>query len=702
VTRPPGSLRALLEPNSIVIVGASARPGHFGNQPLVNLKTFGFKGEIFAVNPSQTEIEGVPCFPTIEDLPRAVDHAVIVLRSEQAADAVRACGRRGIPSATVVASGFAETGGEEGIRLQAELALAIADTGVRVCGPNTLGTANFASGAVPFVSGNLPPNSLGGGIAIVSQSGGIGFTILNRAYSRAIGAGQLVVAGNELDITIPDFINALASLDGVRAIACYIEAVRDAPGLIDAAANARRLGIPIVMMKTGRSLKGARAAAAHTGALATSSAVFDGVMRQAGVIMTANFDELIDTAALFARFGPSPRGGFGVYGMGGGLSVVLADLFENAGLDLAEPAPATKAAIKEILPDTTPGNPLDSGGQFLTAKGDPLLPPVLKLFADDPAFGALVYGCMPVLHTRERIYGEAITAAAAVVEKPSVALHYGAPGLTDGMVAALRLAGLLVFDPPEAGVRALRNWSLWRAGPAAVVPERRPADALLDKQVSALRTAGRRIITEYDAGALMRACGIPVAQSAIATSEDAAVAAAEGMGVAVVLKALSPEVTHRARAGVIALGVRGETGVRAAWHAITTRVAAIPGATLEGVLIQEMLPSGLELVAGLKRDPQFGPVVLLGLGGVLVERLNRVAIRRPPLDLAVVADMLDQAGIDDLVVEGEVDQLLVILNGLVTLAASGGGSVAEIDLNPILKGADGRLRAADALVVLAP
>jgi acetate---CoA ligase (ADP-forming) len=683
-----------------VIVGASSRPGHFGNQPLVNLRTFGFLGRVYAVNPKQSEIEGVPCFRSISDLPEAVDHAVVVLPAEQAPEAVRQCGARGIRSVTVVASGFAETGDASGQALQRELVEAIAETGIRVCGPNTLGTANFVSGAVPFVSGNLPDESPGSGVAIVSQSGGIGFTILNRAFSRGAGCGHLVVAGNELDITIPEFVEELLGADGVRALAVYIEAVRNPDGLLAAAEKARAAGIPMVVLKAGRSQAGARAAAAHTGALATSAAVFDGLLRQAGCVVASSLDELIGTAALFGRYGHATGPRLGVYGMGGGMSVVMADLVDAAGLELPQPDAATRARLKEILPDTTPGNPFDSGGQFLTAKGEPLLPGALSTFAADDAFDAMVYACMPVLKTRERIYGEAIVGAAAAIRKPQAVLHYGAPPLTAGMTEMLRGAGLIVLDPPEAGVRALALWARGQVDEPerAELPAAPPAAVARLRQ---LRAAGRRVVTEHEAAELLALAGVPLARSRVARTLDEAAAVAEALdtGAGVAMKALSPQVTHRAKAGALALGIRGRAAAADAFRRIEDRVGRIPGAVLEGVLVQEMLPPGLELMAGLKLDPQFGPVVLAGLGGVLVESLGRVAIRRPPLGIRSAAGMLREAALEQ-PAGAWTAELVQILNSLAALAAASGGAIAEIDLNPLLVDGFGRLRAADALITL--
>ena len=699
-------LRPLLEPRSIAIVGASPRAGHFGNQPFVNLRTFGFAGEVFGVNPSHTEVEGYPCVASVEQLPEGVDHAVLVVRAEQTPELVSRCGARGIPAVTVVASGFAETATDEGRALQATLLDAARSTGVRVCGPNTLGMANFHTGAVPFVSGNLPPEVRTGGVAIVSQSGGIGFTLLNRAWSRGVGAGYLVVAGNEVDVTIPELVAHLAGAEGVSVLLCYIEAVRDGPGLLEAAAVARHAGVPLVMVKAGRSAAGQRAAATHTGALASSASVFDGVMRQAGVLLAGGIDEAIGATALVARFGPPSGDGFGVYGMGGGLSVVLADQFEAAGLRLPQPSEATRQSIRDALPDTSPGNPLDSGGQFLTARGEPVLPGVLQRFAADPAFDALVVGCMPVRGSRERIYGEAIVAAATAAGKPCAALHYSAPPLSDDLAAALREAGIPVLDPPEAGVRALALWSqLFRCGdgsPSDDPASRGAADGAAAAAADELRQAwatGAPVVTEHDASRVLASLGVPFAAGAVAAGEDEAVRLAAAMGGPVVLKALSPQVTHRSRVGLVRLGVEGEASVRAAYRAIASRLAEIDGAVLDGVLVQELLPKGRELLVGLKRDPQFGPVVVLGLGGTEVESLGRICVRVPPVDGDQVAGMLEELDLPGLP-DACRQRLAVVLDGVASLGALAGDVVESVDVNPLVMFADGSVRAADALIML--
>ena len=709
---PPGAddaLRRLLEPRSIAIVGASPRAGHFGNQPFVNLRGFGFTGAVYGVNPSHTEVEGYPCVAAVEELPDGVDHAVLVVRAAQAPALVARCGARGIPAVTVVASGFAEAGSEEGRALQARLLEAARSAGVRVCGPNTLGVANFRTGAVPFVSGNLPPEVHAGGVAIVSQSGGIGFTLLNRAWSRGVGTGYLVVAGNEVDVTIAELVAHLTRAEGVDVVLCYIEAVRDGPGLVKAAAAAWRVGVPVVMVKAGRSAAGQRAAATHTGALATSAVVFDGVMRQAGVLLAGGIDEAIGAAALVERFGPPAGDGFGVYGMGGGLSVVLADQFEAAGLRLPQPSKATRRSIREALPDVNPGNPLDSGGQFLTARGEPVLPGVRRRYAADPAFDALVVGCMPVRGSRERVYGEAIAAAATAAGKPCAALHYSAPPLSDGLARRLREAGIPVLDPPEAGVRALALWSRLarrRATPASGAAPRHGAAESVAAEVAGAavealrhaRAAGTTVVTEYEASRVLTALGVPFAASAVAGDADEAVRLAAAMQGPVVLKALSPQVTHRSKAGLVHLGVVGEARVRAAYQAISTRLAAIDGAVLDGVLVQELLPPGRELLVGLERDRQFGPVVVLGLGGGDAEALRRICVRIPPVDGGQVAGMLEELGLPDL--HDRRQRLAAVLNSVASLAALAGDAVESVDVNPLVVGADGSIRAADALIVL--
>ncbi len=705
------AMAALLSPRCVAVVGASTRPGQFGHQVLVNLRGFGFSGSVYGVHPEAREIHGVPCVPRVGDLPETPDLAVIVVRAERAAQAVRDCGARGVPAAVVVGSGFAETGAPADIRRQDELCAAAQESGIRLCGPNTLGVANFETGAVAFVSANIPSEGVGGGLAITSQSGGLGFTLLNRAWSRRVGAGRLLVAGNEADLTIPDYLEGLLAVETVTSLVCYLEAVRAGAQLLRVVEAAAMRGTPVIMLKGGRSEVGERAAAAHTGALATPAAVFDGVLREAGAILVRTIDEAIAAAALQQRY-KRPRGRrVAAYGMGGGMSVTLADQLSSRGLQLPPPSAATAGAIKELLPDTTPGNPFDSGGQFFSNMGQPLLPAALTRFACDEAYDMLVVGCMPVRGSREQIYGEAITQAARASGKPCVVLHYSAPPLTDGMVSLLDAAGIPVLDPAEPGIDALAAWLAeppHTAGTGPDADEPRSGRADLRPEISARlagwRDGGRTVVTEYDASTILAGYGVPVAPSVLAGSRAEAVAASRELRGPLVIKALAENVPHRAAVGAMRVGVAPGEPAGEAWDAIGQRVLAVTGSPLTHVIVQEMQPPGLELLVGLKRDRQFGPLVVLGVGGTAAELMHHIAVRRPPgsADAArlLVLDMLDELDLTAEAVRCCVGQLAAVVAGIGAFGTDHADLVDSVDLNPVLLSTDGSAIALDALIVL--
>ena len=705
------AVSTLLAPRSIVVVGASTRPGHFGNQVLLNLRSYGYEGGVFATHPTAAEIHGVPCVPEIEDLPEVPDTAVIVVRSERTPDVVRECGRTGIPTAIVVGSGYAETGDVPGQKAQADLIAAAKEFGVRLCGPNTLGMANFTTGAVAFVSANIPTTGLGGGIAIVSQSGGIGFTILNRGWSRGLGFSHLIVAGNEADLTISDYLDGLLEMADIRVMLCYLEAVRGGSRLLEVVATARRNGTPVVMVKGGRSEAGGIAATAHTGALATSSAVFDGVMAQAGGLVVDTIDEALATTALIERYGKPPKGRrVGVYGMGGGMSVMLADRLEGRGLELPPPTASTARAIKAILPDTTPGNPFDSGGQFFSNIGTPLLPRALGTFMSDPTFDLLVVGCMPVHATRaRRSTTDAIISASNDADKPCAVLHFAAPPLTDGMSSALTHAGLAVFDPPEAAIAAIAAWLRWSEADdeEAIAIEMQESydighqNADASDRFAKWIASDRRIVTEFDALAMLETYGAPVAASRIATSAAELADVGSELRGPLVVKALGEAIPHRAAIGALITGISTSSQLNEAWGLIDQRVSEETGQQLQRVIVQEMQTTGLELLVGVKRDPQFGLVLVIGMGGVGVETWERIVVRRPEMSMDCLIGMLDELNFGGRA-PSLANAIRPIVAALSSMIVDHGEHIESLDLNPVIITGRDDVCIVDALLELRP
>ena len=706
------SLRRLIEPRSVAVVGASNRAGHFANQPLVNLKRHGFGGEVYPVNPRYDEVAGYRCYPDLGDLPNAPNLVVAAVRPELAVQTVDRCGELGVGAVVVVGSGFAEMDSPEGHRLQQALLESVARSGVRLCGPNTLGVANFHTGAVSYASGNIPGQPRDGAVAVVSQSGGCSFTLLNRAWRLGMGIGHVAVAGNELDISIAEFLEYYLMQPEVKSAACYMEAVRDPEGLRRVGALSAQLGKPVFVMKSGFSEPGKRAAAAHTGALATSDVMCSTAFEQWGLIRARTFDELISAAGLAAHYGAAGEQSFGVYAQGGGLAVVASDLFAGAGLSLAEIGPATMASLKALMPDTTPANPFDSGGQFLSS-GAGVLTEALTEFAGDPAITSVVYMLMPVAGARLAVYTEGIVNAARNSPKPTIVMQYGAGAISQESTDRIVEAGILLLDPPEAGISALRLWSgsASRAARLARRPGRRSGEAAAARTrdlVRAWRAAGRRQVTEHEMSGLLAAYGIRPVRQVVVTDESQIAAATAELSPPYAVKIVSDRIAHKSDVGGVALGLENAMEVARARRDVIANVRhACPDIAAQAVAICEMAPAGVELIVGATRDETFGPAVLLGFGGIYAEIMQDTAVWLPPLDESDANALIDRLRSAALLrgARGRPGVDLAALADVVIrvgeLAIDLGDDLGALDLNPVIAGPAGAgVVAADALLEL--
>ena len=705
-------LRRLIEPTSVAVVGASNRAGHFAHQPLVNLRRYGFAGEVYPVNPRYDEVAGYRCYADLGDLPNVPDLVVAAVRPELAVQTVDKCGELGVGAVVVVGSGFAETNSADGRRLQQALLESVARGGARLCGPNTLGVANFHTGAVSYASGNLPDQPRVGPVAVVSQSGGCSFTLLNRAWRIGIGIGHVAVAGNELDVSIAEFLEYYLMQPEVRSAACYMEAVRDAEGLRRVGALSARLGKPVFVMKSGSSEPGIRAAAAHTGALATSDVMCSAAFEQWGLIRARSFDELISAAGLAAHFGEVEEQRFGVYAQGGGLAVVASDLFAGAGLSLAEIGAATISKLKARMPDTTPANPFDSGGQFLSS-GAGVLTQALTEFADDPAITSVVYMLMPVAGARLAVYTEGIVNAARDSPKPSVVMQYGAGAISQESTDRIVGAGILLLDPPEAGISALRLWSgsASRASRLGRHPGRRSdpdAAAQTRDLVRAWRAAGRRRVAEHELGGLLAAYGIGHARQFVVTDESQLTAATAVLNPPYAVKIVSDRIAHKSDVGGVVLGLASAPEVAQASRDVLANVRkARADAAAQAVAICEMAPVGLELIVGATRDQTFGPAVLLGVGGIYAEILQDTAVCLAPPgepDVLALIDRLRGAALLHGARGGPGVDLAALADVVIRvgeLAVDLGEDLEALDMNPVIAGPPGAgVVAADALLEL--
>ena len=697
---------SLVNPTSIAVIGASSRSGHFGNNPFVHLRGNGFAGRVYPVNPHYPEIAGWRCYPSLSDLPEVPDLAAITLAGPAALSVLEDCAALGVKAAVVVASEFGETGDVEGAERQRRLRDIARSSGMRVLGPNCLGIANFNSGAAALVSGNIPASGVGpGAIAIVSQSGGCGLTIVNRAWRLGVSVGHLATTGNEADVTLPELVEVYLNDSDVRVVLCYMEAVRDASRLRDVAAISSDAGKPVFIMKAGATRAGERAAAAHTGALATSDAAFDAALRQWGLFRARSFDALVAAGALAAQSRAPASGRLGVYAQGGGLAVVAADAISERGLALLSPAGATVERLKELMPDTTPGNPFDSGGRFF-AGGAALLEEGLTTFAADPNFDVIVYWLTTIAGHRVSVYADGIARAAKACSKPTVVLQYSGGTLSDEATTILRSAGLVTLDPPETALDGLALWlsTGGRDRSAGMTVTRRSGDVAARARDLVLRWRAEGIerVTQGRAWELFELYGLPLARQMWVSSAAEAARAADMLDSPVAVKLESPDVPHRSDIGCVILGVHGGDAAADAFETVMARGRdRHPAARLEGGVVSEMARPGLELIAGVKIDLAFGPLVMVGLGGVFAEALRDVSVRLAPITDELASEMLEElagarllkgfrgsAGV-------EVAVIADVLARLGELARDLQDVITAVDLNPLIVHSAG-----DAVVIV--
>ncbi|MBM3358396.1 MAG: acetate--CoA ligase family protein [Betaproteobacteria bacterium] len=688
-------LRPLLTPESIAILGASPDAGKVNGRPLRFLLEKGYSGRIFPVNPKYDRIGSLRCYPDIGSLPEAVDLAVVALPARMVAGAVRDLGRRGVRSAVVFSSGFAETG-KAGQALEDEVTAAARDAGLRLCGPNCLGlvnafdrvTATFSQ----FAEGDLTP----GPVAFVTQSGAFGTAIAALARRRGLGLGYFVNTGNEGDVTFAEVMHAVLGDPRIRVGAGYLEGVKNGTALVALAQEALALGKPLVLTKVGRTGSGARAAVSHTGMLAGADQVFDGVIRQHGILRARNEEQMLDLIEVLACCEPARGNGLGIVTQSGGAGVLMCDRAEELGLRVPVLAPETQRALKAAIPDFgSIGNPVDVTGQSVA---DPrLLGESVRIVLADPQIHVAIVWLQLMEAHAERLVAlfEEIRADAT---KPLVVCWLAAP---ERALRALRERGIAVLrggEPAVDACAALVRYGEARRAHAGRGEARRNARLELPSASGILGTVAARSILE--------AAGVRTAPVLAACDAAEAVAAAERLGYPVAVKVESPDIPHKTEAQGVRLGLADAASVRKAFEETMVAVRRWRhDARIAGVVVQKMAAGSVELVVGLKHDPAFGPIVMAGMGGVHVEATGDVAFRRAPVTRAQALAMLDElragAVLNGVRGRAPVDReaLAQLICAASELGAAAGHRLKECDLNPVLAGPEGAL-AVDWLMVL--
>lgn len=687
-------LERLLAPKSIAVVGASPRAGSFGMRTLENLAHY--RGEVLPVNAKYASIGERACYPSLKALPQAPDCAVLVVPREAVEATVEEAAAAGVGSLIVYASGYGEMERAESARAQCRLAEIARAAAMPMLGPNCMGLVNHALGAgMTFIPEYARAPRQAGSIAVVSQSGALGYT-LAQVWDRGVGIRLFASTGNSADIDVADLVAALAEDEQCRAIACLFEGATSARRMLEAGERARRAGKPVVVFKLGTSEDGAAAARSHTGSLAGSAVAWRALFERAGLIQVDDYEAMLEYTRFFAAAGRPAGRGVAVISGSGGAGVMAADKAAQHGVPMPQPLEATGATLRSIVPEFGAArNPCDPTGQVLS---DPdSFGKCCRALLADPQYGALVIpATVAVQETAERRVPE-ISALARAQDKPVVLVWLSewlqGPG-SGGYEADERVPVFRSMDRCFAALAA------WHAG-----GERRDIAAARTAPRSAPQAARRvlaeagEILTELDAKKALAAYGVPVVEERLAASAEEAVAAARALGYPVVLKAESPTILHKTELGVVRLGVADDGAVRRHYAEI---VAAAHGHELRGVLVQPMI-EGAEVIVGARVDPSVGPLIVVGSGGVLVELIHDSVAALAPVSPAEARAMFARLRGFHLLTgfRGGAGANLGALADAVAriseFAADFADEIEEMDVNPLRCG-PARIAAVDSLI----
>ncbi|HEX6598418.1 MAG TPA: acetate--CoA ligase family protein [Gemmatimonadaceae bacterium] len=704
---PVGSLDPILKPQHIAVIGASRTPNTIGHRIVSNLVRHGFSGAVYPVNPKATAVYALPAWPSIVEVPHTPDVAVIAVPKERVLEVAEESGRRGVRALVVISAGFREVGAE-GLERERALMEIVRRHGMRLVGPNCMGMINTD----PAISMNatfaspMPPLGRAG---FVSQSGALGVSVLDYATEFGIGIAQFVSMGNKPDVSGNDLLLQWEHDPQIGVILMYVENFGNPRRFLEIASRITR-SKPIIVVKAGRSAVGARAASSHTGALAASESSVDALLQQAGVLRAGSIEELFDMAMAFSVLQPPRSRRSAVIGNSGGPGVLAADALEERGLDLVEFTPFTVARLRPLFPaEASIRNPLDMIASANPAGYRIALDAVL---ADERVDAAVAIFTPPLGVDSSEVANAIGSVAQAHPEKPVLAVLMGRERLPEAK-HELQRAGVPAYIFPESAARALGALARYgemsaRRATSAELPSLPPAARMCSEEIIARARRENRVkLTEREALAVIEAYGVPTIGSAIATSPDEAVRIADFIGYPVVLKIVSQQVVHKSDVGGVRLGIGDAAAVRNAYESIVTRVHdAVPGARVDGVLVQRQSAPGRELIVGITRSADFGAMVMVGLGGTYVEVLRDVAFRIAPIGLADAREMLlSLRGAAILgAVRGEaavpVERIQDILVR-VGLLANAHPDIAELDINPLSVDPDGGI-ALDARVMLAP
>lgn len=694
-------LDALFKPHSIAIFGASDDVTKIGGRPLQFLQKYGYAGRIYPINRKAGLVQSLPGYAALGDLPEVPELAVIAVPPAGVLDAVQDCAQRGVKAAVILSAGFSEMG-EEGSRLQAQIGDVARASGMRIVGPNCLGAIGVPDKSIATFSVALEAGfPEAGAVGIVSQSGNLGSFTLRLAGERGLGISRMLTTGNECDVDIADAIASLAADPGTSVILCCMETCRDGAKLRQAMAMAREADKPLVVLKVGVSEAGSAAAASHTGALAGSDAIFDAVLREGGALRVPSIEQLLEVGHALSVVGPArlPRGNrVAVLTASGGFGILLADAASAQGLTLPKLRAETQQRILSIVPFAAPSNPVDMTAQV--SSRPEVLAQMLDAVAQDDSCDALILQSANAFHMPR--LRDVFLGALAQVRKdhPSrlIVLCARAPQEVRAQLSEMGFPMVEGIDAACATLAALMRFGA-----------RKPASAAAADMACA-PLAAEAFATEASAKGVLAEAGLPVPQEVIVASRDEALAAARRLGFPLVLKIVSPDIAHKTEVGGVFVGVRSEAQLAEEYGRLLERVALnAPQARIHGVLLAQMVQGGVELILGTTQDPVFGPMVMVGLGGIFAEILQDVALQPAPVDEGQATAMLRSLKAFPLLdgargrPKADVQAAAQAIVALSRFAVRHAQSVSEIDINPLMVLDQGRgAYALDALLLPLP
>lgn len=684
----------LLSPRSVAVIGASTQPGKVGHDILNNLVTEEYNGAIYPVNPKADKILGVKAYASVKDIPGEVDLAVIVIPAPLVPGALRECGEKGVKNAVVISAGFKEVHTPEGAALEEEVAAVCREHGIALVGPNCLGilrpslrmNASFAKG--------LPP---AGNVTLISQSGATAVGIMDLAPGLGLGFASVFSIGNKTGMSESDYLTLCADDPDTHVIGLYLESIEDGRRFLETAAaiTPRKR---IVLLKSGVSERGKKAAASHTGALAGSDAAIDALCRQSGIRRARSMDEFLDLLCVFSRQPALLSRNIAVLTNAGGPGILATDACEREGLALPALSPKIAEALKPALPDTASiGNPIDLIGD---AKTDRYEAGLIACRDDGNVDGLVVILTPQIMTPSEEIADTIVRIMKTAPLMPVVACFIGG-SLVERARTKLRAHGIPVFDTPERAIRAIAALRINDAPgmPASCGTDDRAAKA------DAILADRHGLLPEGKTQELFALFGLPTLRQSVAQTADDAASFAAQIGYPVIAKISSKDILHKTDVGGVAANLKTDADVRTAFDAILANVKKnAPSAGIDGILVQQFLPAGDEFIVGGLKDPSFGPMVMVGLGGIYTELFRDTSFRIGPVSAAQAYDMLDDLTSWKLLLgmrgkeQSDIDALADVIVKVSDLLCAC-PRVKELDINPVLVSSEGTI-VVDAKIVL--